>query len=37
MATQKQKDRKKLWIRALCVFLAILMIDSSLVAILNLV
>ncbi len=37
MATQKQKDRKKFWIRALCVFLAILMIGSSLVAILNLV
>ena len=37
MATQKQKDMKKFWVRALCVFLAILMIGSSLVAILNLV
>ena len=37
MTTQKQKDMKKFWVRALCVFLAILMIGSSLVAILNLV
>ena len=36
MATQKQKDMKKFWVRALCVFLAILMIGSSLVAVLSL-
>lgn len=36
MATQKQNDRKKFWVRALCVFLAILMIGSSLVAVLSL-
>ena len=36
MTTQKQKDRKKLWIKVLCVFLAVLMIGSSLVAVLSL-
>ncbi len=32
MSTQKQKDRKQLWIKVLCIFLAVLMIGSSLVA-----
>ncbi len=36
MAAQKQKDAKKIWVRALCVFLAILMVGSSLVAVLSL-
>ena len=36
MDTQKQKDAKKFWVRALCVFLAVLMIGSSLVAVLSL-
>lgn len=36
MTTQKQKDTKKFWIKVLCVFLAVLMIGSSLVAALNL-
>ena len=36
MTTQKQKDMKKFWIKVLCVFLAVLMIGSSLVAALGL-
>ncbi len=36
MSTQKQKDRKQFWIRVLCIVLAVLMIGSSLVAVLDL-
>ena len=36
MSVQKQKDKKKFWIRVLCVFLAVLMLGSSLVAALSL-
>ena len=36
MSTQKQKDKKKFWIRVLCIVLAVLMIGSSLVAALSL-
>ncbi len=36
MTTQKQRDRKQFWIKVLCIFLAVLMIGSSLVAALNL-
>lgn len=36
MITQKQRDRKQFWIKVLCIFLAVLMIGSSLVAALNL-
>ena len=36
MSTQKRKDTKRFWVRALCVFLAVLMVGSSLVAVLSL-
>ena len=36
MSTQKQKDKKQMWVRVLCIVLAILMIGSSLVAALSL-
>ena len=36
MTTKKQQDRKKFWIRVICIFLAVLMIGSSLVAALGL-
>ena len=36
MTTQKRKDTKRIWVRALCIFLAVLMIGSSLVAALSL-
>ncbi len=36
MSTQKQKEKRQLWIRILCIVLAILMIGSSLVAALSL-
>ena len=36
MTMQKRKDMKQFWIRVLCIFLAVLMIGSSLVAALSL-
>ena len=33
MTTKKQQDRKKFWVRVLCIVLAILMIGSSIAAI----
>ena len=36
MSTQKQKEKRQLWIRVLCIVLAVLMIGSSLVAALSL-
>jgi len=32
MSTRKQQDRKKFWVRALCVFLVVLLAGSSLLA-----
>ena len=36
MTTKKQQDRKKFWIRVICVVLAFLMVGSSLLAALGL-
>ncbi len=36
LTTQKKNNQKQLWIRVLCIFLAVLMIGSSLVAALSL-
>jgi uncharacterized membrane protein len=36
MSTKKQQERKKFWIRVICVVLALLMIGSTLVAALGL-
>jgi len=33
MTTKKQQDRKKFWVRVLCIVLAFLMIGSSIAAI----
>jgi succinate dehydrogenase hydrophobic anchor subunit len=33
MTTKKQQEKKKFWIRVLCVVLAVLMIGSSIAAI----
>lgn len=35
MSTKKQQDRKKFWVRTICIFLAVLMAGSSLLALLN--
>lgn len=36
MSTKKQQDRKKMWIRVICIALAVLMIGSTVVAALGL-
>ena len=36
MSTKRQQERKKFWIRVICVVLALLMIGSTLVAALGL-
>lgn len=35
MATKKQQDRKKFWVRIICIGLAVLMAGSSLLALLE--
>lgn len=36
MSTKKQQDRKKMWIRVICIALCVLMIGSTVVAALGL-
>ena len=35
MSTKKQQDRKKFWVRLICIVLAVLMAGSSLLALLE--
>jgi len=35
MTTKKQQDRKKFWVRVICIVLAVLMAGSSLLALLD--
>ncbi len=35
MSTRKQQERKKFWVRVICIALAVLMAGSSLLALLN--
>ncbi len=35
MSSKKQQDRKKFWVRLICIALAVLMAGSSLLALLN--
>ncbi len=35
MSTKKQQERKKLWVRIICIFLVVLLAGSSLLALLE--